>query len=201
MGWTATHKQSGQSLTNFFIQTGDLRWSSYPDSSYTVLESAFVRLSEYYAAVECIEKATGAREVFAFVATVKLFRKGQDGYNISYKSETEDVGPIIRSCPARILDLLTPTEDRHAIEWRQACRDRLAKLAVLPTFKPGTKLEFAEPIRFKDGSEATQFVVRSARGGKVRVASATNPTSTMGWVSRAMVSRHILDNTVIVRAA
>lgn len=37
----------------------------------------------------------------------------------------EDEGPIANFCPERILDLLTPTDNELALDWRERCRERL----------------------------------------------------------------------------
>lgn len=125
MGTTATYKPRGQPLTQFFIESGVLRWTT-PEFRHTILDSTFVSLSEYYAAVEEVEVATGNRRVWAAIIKVRLFKKGQDGCNITYKAMSEDQGPCQIRCPARILDMLTETDSDYAKAWRTACRDRLA---------------------------------------------------------------------------
>ncbi|MFL9502291.1 hypothetical protein ACJMQP_19695 [Rhodopseudomonas palustris] len=48
-------------------------------------------------------------------------------YEIDALADTE--GPYANFCPKRILDILTPTDDRMAQEWRERCRERLSKKA------------------------------------------------------------------------
>lgn len=65
------------------------------------------------------------------------------------KAIGEDEGPTEDGCPARILDLLGEPGNRHAREWRERCRARLARGRP----RPGQAVVFAEPLRFTDGSE------------------------------------------------
>ena len=142
MGWTSTHKPKGQKLTEFFIDHGTLRWSEPCAYTYTVLDSAFVNLSEYYAAVEQIEKSTGERRVWAAVFMVKLFKEDNYGHNICWKGMDESMGPNISRCPERVLKLLTPTDYEHAVEWRARCWAHIEKAKARPKIKPGMKLRY-----------------------------------------------------------
>ena len=94
-----------------------------------VLKSS-MRGSIYYAAVETIMKATGEREVWA--AVFKTYGQDrQDPYfNFGYKDMEETMGPSYYDCPVSILDLLTPTDNEAAIEWRDKCRNKPAKKKI-----------------------------------------------------------------------
>lgn len=87
----------------------------------------------------------------------------------SYKISDESMGPVDANCPKKILDMLTPTNNAYALEWRERCRDNLAK----PKLKPGMTFSFKEPLRFSDGHVADRFVlvsrttVRSALNGRL----------------------------------
>jgi hypothetical protein len=102
MGWTFMGDKPASADAYFREQ---LAWR------YTVLDSATVRLSEYYAAMR--DNDTG--EVSGFVA---LIRWDRDSFG--YKDMNESMGPVIADCPARILDLLTPLPDCDHRE--QYCR-------------------------------------------------------------------------------
>lgn len=101
-----------------------------------VLKSALHGYSTWYAAVERIEKATRARSVEAFVILVRFTRD-----EMGYKGLHEEMGPVETHCPESILDLLTPTTNPHALQWRASCRERHAKRrlvnAALKVAKPG----------------------------------------------------------------
>lgn len=122
MGWTETHKNKGETMTEFFVNSGVLSWKGNTTAQYKVLNSAFVKLSTFYAAVERIDNESGNRDVFAVIILVKMFNnkpnrsgiyRGMGGgpdYNICYKDMDETVGPCECECPERILKLLTPTD-------------------------------------------------------------------------------------------
>ncbi|MGM4892035.1 hypothetical protein [Tardiphaga sp. 839_C3_N1_4] len=48
---------------------------------------------------------------------------GADYYQVDALPETE--GPYADFCPERILDILSPTDNSMAKEWRDRCRERL----------------------------------------------------------------------------
>jgi hypothetical protein len=48
---------------------------------------------------------------------------GADFYQVDPLPETE--GPYAEFCPVRILDIMTPTDNSMAQEWRDRCRERL----------------------------------------------------------------------------
>ncbi|WP_445177147.1 DUF6927 domain-containing protein [Rhizorhapis sp. SPR117] len=76
----------------------------------------------------------------------------------------ETMGPCEAECPARILDLLTSTENQHAIEWRQRCRANVARRAR--KLSDGDRIRLPEPIKFTDGHVAQEFIV-SKRGRRM----------------------------------
>jgi hypothetical protein len=119
MGWTFFDKAPRGGL-RAYITNELLTWES-PTTSYRVLKDAMVG-SVHYAAVEQIEKATGARSVFAAVTLTQ----GESGY----KGMHENMGPCESACPASILRLLTPTESQWANEWRERCRDNARRVRL-----------------------------------------------------------------------
>jgi hypothetical protein len=46
-------------------------------------------------------------------------------FNFGVKSIGETGGPLYYDCPASILSLLSPTDDKYAIEWRNRCKERI----------------------------------------------------------------------------
>jgi hypothetical protein len=80
------------------------------------------------------------------------------------------LGPCESECPARILDLLTATDNTYALAWRSRCRARLSERsarAAKPTPKPGDVVVLAEPILFRDGRTFSRFEA-VARPGRAR---------------------------------
>jgi hypothetical protein len=53
-----------------------------------------------------------------------------------YKRIEEEMGPHECGCPTSILDLLSPTDNRDAQNWRAACRRNALVRGNLPTPPP-----------------------------------------------------------------
>ena len=153
MGWT----QYVSKINNPKAEL-DRLCASEDGTTQKVLKSALVNLSEYYAAVQTIDRETGKRTVWAaaFLVTLNPF---------GYKSMSEDMGPRIHNCPESILQLLTPTGSEYATQWRADCWNTIAARAAAP--KTGAYIKFAEPLKFTDGSEHQVFkIVASGRNGR-----------------------------------
>lgn len=97
-----------------------------------------VEEKEAYAAVED-RRSDGTSRVVGVVALMKLSNKQADHFY--YRIMPEDVGPIADSCPKQILDLLTPTDDEFALDWRRRCESRHQH--------PGTNLRLGDIIRLE----------------------------------------------------
>ncbi len=70
-------------------------------------------------------------------------RKEQCYTEFTYKENSECVGPCERRCPDSILNLLTPTEDEYALEWRKECREYNQKKKLLKNAPLGTRIEIS----------------------------------------------------------
>ncbi len=70
---------------------------------------------------------------------------------------TENAGPCEADCPAAILDLLSPTEHEHALDWRARCRANLARRAR--KLADGDRIRLEAPVTFSDGHKGQEFVV------------------------------------------
>jgi hypothetical protein len=77
----------------------------------------------------------------------------EDEVEIYTKVVDEDMGPAEATCPKAILDLLDPTENEYATEWRRQCREYLTK----PVPKKGDTVTFDSLISFQDGSTERCF--------------------------------------------
>lgn len=87
-----------------------------------VLKSSMVG-STYYAAVKSLNKTNGYERVCAAICLTSTNSK--DYYNFAYKDMDETCGPYKYDCPKGILDLLSPTENEYALEWRKQCYENL----------------------------------------------------------------------------
>ena len=96
------------------------------DRRCAVLDSEFGDDGVYYAAVEITWTGSDARVVFGLVCLVDRHNDPSLGYD----PISEAMGPRVFDCPARILDLLTPTSQPYAIAWRRNCRHRAGMLSA-----------------------------------------------------------------------
>lgn len=123
-----------------------------------VLQSAMVD-HVYYAACQSYDAdATG--RTFAVICLTKSNPRARDGLTFGYKDMTETMGPYNYGCPARILDLLSPTDNEYAKAWRGMCR---AQLELTGRRKPttGDIVILPEPIVFSDGVSEASFTATS----------------------------------------
>lgn len=141
MGTTCTNKPAGMSMKEFFIDHGVLNWGDHLPNTYRVLETSY-KMPVFYAAVETVNKETGNRRVWA--AVIKVTHTRGD-YGFCYKDMDESMGPCEANCPAKILDLLTPTDSERANEWRARCRSNLDVAAERKKhLAPGVLLAYGE---------------------------------------------------------
>lgn len=133
MGWTSycakTKYKNGKIIIdrkeecdNIFNQDMVTYDSDKVIGKFEVLKSAMVG-STYYAAVKRTKFETETESeksiVFAVVCVTRVDTK--EYLNFSYKDMDETCGPYQHDCPKSILDLLTPTDNEYANEWRAAC--------------------------------------------------------------------------------
>lgn len=60
-------------------------------------------------------------EVFAFIMRYEW--DDSDKYNYAFNYWSDESGTTYCDCPGPILDLLSPTDNKYAVEWRQKCRN------------------------------------------------------------------------------
>lgn len=140
MGWTsmhATHYKKGKidrkAECDAYFMEGLNR------GHFNVLKSSMVG-STYYAAVQRMVKYIGKdesgegiyeplpeNERTTFGVVFLTSTDARDYYNFSYKDLDESYGPYSHDCPKGILDLLSPTDNEYANEWRKLCYENIAK--------------------------------------------------------------------------
>jgi len=145
MGWTTMRKPDD--VAEWFREKFTRK---NENGTRRVLDVAIVNRSEAYAAVEDT-KPDGTREVWAATYLIQFYPNAADGCTFGYKDMSEHMGPGIASCPARILDLLTPTDSEYANRWREDCRARLERRAA-NKLKVGDYIRFAEPLTYGKGA-------------------------------------------------
>ena len=143
MGWTCTIKNKGEPFLKFFLDQGVFTWSADSPFSYQVLDSALVNLRTFYAAVEKVDKATGERQVWAAVILITYHRSKRID-EVCWKDMDETMGPFEAKCPARILKLLTPTDNVNANEWRARCWANIEHRKNCKHLPHGTVLRYGD---------------------------------------------------------
>lgn len=147
MGWTGTHREPGVTDREFMEQELPETLTRYG----RILDCATVG-NVFYAAVQGHYKHPD--ETWALIV---LIQRSRDYFNITYKELTDTMGPAEDRCPARILDLLSPTENEYALHWRNRCRENAAKRDRAKQVRPGMTVRFAQPLEFTDGTTADTF--------------------------------------------
>ena len=134
MGWTS-YDATNYKINKKGIKVIDKKaeCDSLFDDNHKVLKSAVVG-NVYYVAIENDDK-----EVYAIVILIST--SNRDGFNFGYKDMSEFCGPYKTKCPKSILNLLTPTENKWANEWRQKCWDYHDR-PKLKDVKIGQKIKF-----------------------------------------------------------
>jgi len=166
MGWIVqNYREPGTSHADFFQREvlGD---------NYEILDSAFIGGigGTFYAAVK-IKDGAEAGNVFAYVALTK----GSSGSSFGWKSMEEEMGPYSYDCPARILDLLSPTDNENALVWRNKCRERAATQDAL---RPGVRVTFPADYLCPEGPRR-EFVYEG--NGRFKVPDTGNVYSLRAW--------------------
>ena len=140
-----------------------------------VLASSCPQNRTYYAAAQVMTNGVGG-EIFAIVCKVRWCRKSKTGENFGYKDMEESMGPYEDDCPGSILDLLSPTDNEYAQEWRQRCRARLARRAR--KLEHGDRVRLKTPVKFVDGHIGSEFIVEK-RGRRL---SLRDPETSLGYL-------------------
>ena len=180
MGWTSYHVEpkykNGKSYIDrkeecdkLFNQPIVTMESKEPIGKYEVIKSC-VNASTYYAAVKMTKFAEPENAtIFGVVVLTKIDNNSM--YNFSYKDMDETMGPCKYDCPVGILNILSPTENKYANEWREKCREtnRWKKSPTsLHKLPVGTRIKFKAPFDmklYKKGDEITVWKANKATGG------------------------------------
>lgn len=150
MGWLFSHRDRGISTEDYLAQ-------SLGTDGKIVASSSHLNVS--YLAVET------AAGISAVVVLTQWDPRGW--HNFGTKWIDESMGPVQARCPARILDLLSPvselysgspSQQRYATEWRDACRETIRRRERAAAVRRGHTVTFKNPIRFTNNIAAERFV-------------------------------------------
>jgi len=121
-----------------------------------VIASSCLRNRVWYAAAQKMSDGVGG-DVAALVRLLKWNPGDEEGLIFGYNDMDETMGPYEADCPARILDLLTATDNDNARLRREHCRENIKKCHR--TLADGDRILLPEPITFTDGDQGAEFVV------------------------------------------
>ena len=153
MSWTSYHAKYYKGSKIDRKAECDSYFTEGLNKGHYKIEKSIVKGSVYYAAIRDLVKRVGSKEgeniyeplpeseqnVWAMVMLTSVDMK--DWFNFAYKEIHEDMGPAYVDCPDSILNLLSPTESKWALEWREKCgkrnaaRKELQKLPLGATIK------------------------------------------------------------------
>lgn len=110
MGWWFSEKRFDETIFEFIKRN---------EFSGSEVVGMAIKLNEAYVAWKGLDGKVRA-------AVVLIDRRSEPG-RIGLKTLDEEMGPYYYRCPAKILALLSPTEDQGALRWREMCRAEIAK--------------------------------------------------------------------------
>lgn len=143
MGWTGTILSKGFCKTR---KDRIILCDKYFSDGVKVLRSVMVG-DTYYAAVK---KLNDDEEIiFGAVILTKVNRIDPLNVEFLYKPMTEFEGPLECQCPNRILNLLSPTTEEWALEWRRNCRRYNENLEILRKLPINTRIQLNDTIVLK----------------------------------------------------
>jgi hypothetical protein len=151
------------------------------DTKQICLDYAMVNMSEIYIAVEQTDKY-GIKTITAEIMSIKFANEREDGFvypQMGYNVYGEQCGVHQTSCPKRILDVLTPTDDITSNEWRDKCRKRLEHRASVSKLQDGDYIQFSEKIQFNNGEQRDTFKIKSFNKKKILVAVSNDTGETL----------------------
>lgn len=160
MGSTGMHRESGMTDRAFFEEESPTMLREHGEIiSCASMPTKGQWNRVFYAAVANNDTSPYLPgRTWALVVLMRTSRKPGEYVNFYYKDLTETMGPAEDACPDRILDLLSPTDNAYAIEWRNRCRARNVRRAKAKTLVHGQIVQFANPIAFTHGfGQAQRF--------------------------------------------
>lgn len=145
MGTTSMHREKGRTNEELFL-------GMMPEGTRFHACATVGRV--FYAAVETPVRPG---EVWAYI----VLTSWSSGYfNFSYKDMDETMGPWECSAPAKVLDALTPTDNKYALEWREKARLLVEQRKAVRGLKDGDQVVMGKPVTFASGDVVDTFTVK-----------------------------------------
>lgn len=119
----------------------------------------------YYAAVSRTNKTTNTNIVFAAVFRTFYSPRAKKEPNFGYKDMDETMHPYYYDFPEKYFKLLTPTDNKYAIEWRQRVYKNIEAKKNLAKIKYGDKIQFKSPIETTSGVKIGDTIIIEKKRG------------------------------------
>lgn len=164
MGWTSYHAEHYRNGKIDRKAECDAYFMEGLNAGYFRVEKSAMIGSTYYAAVTPLISNDGKipeadRWTYAVVFLTSTDMK--EYYNFSYKDMDETMMPYCFDCPRSILALLSPTENKYALEWREKCREkRREKAEAKKSGNSLANLPVGAVIEFEDFNGTTRQYVK-----------------------------------------
>lgn len=154
MGWYGINKNSYETPKEAIFR-------EFNNPKYKIIDMAQKQFNTMYIAYQEVETGT----VRASVVLLRYDRKDRE---LMYKEMGEESEPFYYDCPERILKLLTPTTNEHALKWREQCWKNINTVKDMKKKKigEGTVIKFKNEITFTNGFKADTFQLEKGWNGK-----------------------------------
>lgn len=148
MGWTSYHKPPHQTVHQTLLK--ELTWNHLPPEERPTIVAHTANSSTHAFA---IKDPNGLTTALIFLTRLN----NKEHYNFSYKDMDESTGPYAVILSSKFLDLLSPTTNPYALQWRDRCRQVIAHKRFLASLKPGDTLTLPTPLKFHDSTSHQTF--------------------------------------------
>lgn len=167
MGWTGTHATHYKNGKVDRKAECDAYFTEGSNEGFYRLEKSALVGSVYYAAVTQLKTITGTdaegnsivkdipeseQHTRAEIFLTSIYNK--DYFNFLYKDMSESMLPGEYKCPLSILKLLSPTDNKYALTWRENCKKYHMEKKKPDSLK---NLPIGAVIRFMRGEQVIEL--------------------------------------------
>lgn len=118
MGWEFWQANLNKSRRQLVAE--HVEWDSGTKSCRVVFAREKGR--EVYLAVRLYDRATEREDIIGVVAITQI--RAKESFNFGVKLMDETMHPVYYHAPRKLLDMLSPTSDPNALEWRRKCYEQ-----------------------------------------------------------------------------
>ena len=167
MGWlsytihTSPKKEMDRIYGDFKANTFEVTENGNTFQRTAQMLRSFLYGNEYYGAIKVIDHLPEGDREFITAAVDKIWYspRSYKTENFGYKSMGESMGPYLDHCPKTILELLTPTDNEYAIEWRKRQWDRIHKTEALNKLPVGSKIKVKAQYDLLSGAKTGDKII------------------------------------------